>query len=305
MARIKRVKQATMTWYHLIARVTNREFLLETDGKKSRFINFLYRSLDFSGVELGTYAIMDNHVHLFVRVPEARELDDAEILRRISVLNGENRAKTVRERWESWQESGQEICYKADRARYLRRMYDVSQFMKTLKELFTMWYNRTYRHVGTLWTDRFKSVLVEDGDYAKRVHVYIEANPVRAGIVDTPTDYCWSGIGAAKRGDPVAKQGQALLAGERGGEIESRQEDERTNEKESRVTDVPIVPNRRVIPFSNGKILGSQRFVTRIVRMMGFFSRRTRAWPLKEIEFGQKVFAALGYKKDFISIIAA
>ena len=305
MARIKRVKQPTTTWYHLIARVTNREFLLETDGKKSRFIDFLYRSLDFSGVELGTYAIMDNHVHLFVRVPEARELDDAEILRRISVLNGENRAKTVRERWESWQESGQEICYKADRARYLRRMYDVSQFMKTLKELFTMWYNRTYRHVGTLWTDRFKSVLVEDGDYAKRVHVYIEANPVRAGIVDNPTDYCWSGIGAAKRGDPVAKQGQALLAGERGGEIESRQEDERTNEKESRVTDVPIVPNRRVIPFSNGKILGSQRFVTRIVRMMGFFSRRTRAWPLKEIEFGQKVFAALGYKKDFISIIAA
>ncbi len=305
MARIKRVKQPTTTWYHLIARVTNREFLLETDGKKSRFIDFLYRSLDFSGVELGTYAIMDNHVHLFVRVPEASELDDAEILRRISVLNGENRAKTVRERWESWQESGQEICYKADRARYLRRMYDVSQFMKTLKELFTMWYNRTYRHVGTLWTDRFKSVLVEDGDYAKRVHVYIEANPVRAGIVDNPTDYCWSGIGAAKRGDPVAKQGQALLAGERGGEIESRQEDERTNEKESRVTDVPIVPNRRVIPFSNGKILGSQRFVTRIVRMMGFFSRRTRAWPLKEIEFGQKVFAALGYKKDFISIIAA
>ncbi len=305
MARVKRVKLPTTTWYHLIARVTNREFLLETDEKKSRFINFLYRSLDFSGVELGTYVIMDNHIHLFVRVPEARELDDAEILRRISVLNGENRAKTVRERWEGWQESGQEICYKTDRTRYLRRMYDVSQFMKTLKELFTMWYNRTYRHVGTLWTDRFKSVLVEGGDYAERVRVYIEANPVRAAIVDNPTDYCWSGIGAAKRGDTVAKQGQALLAGERVGEIEPGEEDERTDEKGPFVTDVPIVPNRRVIPFSNGKILGSQRFVTRIVRMMGFFSRRTHAWPLKEIEFEQKVFAALGYKKDFISIIAA
>jgi REP element-mobilizing transposase RayT len=305
MARIKRVKQPTTTWYHLIARVTNREFLLETDGKKSRFIDFLYRSLDFSGVELGTYAIMDNHVHLFVRVPEAHELDDAEILRRISVLNGENRAKTVRERWESWQESGQEICYKADRARYLRRMYDVSQFMKTLKELFTMWYNRTYRHVGTLWTDRFKSVLVEDGDYVERVRVYIEANPVRARIVDNPTDYCWSGIGAAKRGDLIAKQGQALLAGECTGEIESRKEDQRADEKETLLRCMPIVPNSRVIPFSNGKILGSQMFVTRIVRMMGFFSRRTHAWPLKEIEFKQNVFAALGYKNDFIAIIAA
>ena len=303
MARIKRVKLPTTTWYHLIARVTNREFLLETDGKKSRFIDFLYRSLDFSGVELGTYVIMDNHVHLFVRVPEARELDDAEILRRISALNGENRAKTVRERWETWQESGQEIRYKADRTRFLRRMYDVSQFMKTLKELFTMWYNRTYRHVGTLWTDRFKSVLVEGGDYAERVRAYIEGNPVRAEIVDNPPDYCWSGIGAAKRGDPVAQQGQALLAGERVGK--SCKEDERTDEKGPLVTDVPIVPNRRVIPFSNGKILGSQSFVTRMVRMMGFFSRRTHAWPLKELEFEQKVFAALGYKKDFMSIIAA
>ena len=305
MARIKRVKLPTTAWYHLVARVTNQEFLLETNGKKSRFIDFLYRSLDFSGVELGTYAIMDNHIHLFVRVPEACELNDEEILRRISVLNGENRAKAVRERWEAWQESGQEICYKADRTRYLRRMYDVSQFMKTLKELFTMWYNRTYRHVGTLWTDRFKSVLVEGGDYAERVRAYIEANPVRAGIVNNPTDYFWSGIGAAKRGDPVAKQGQALLAGECVSEIGSGKEDERTNEKGPLVTDLPIVPNRRVIPFSNGKILGSQRFVTRMVRMMGFFSRRTHAWQLKEIEFRQKVFAALGYKKDFLSITAA
>ena len=303
MARIKRVKLPTTTWYHLIARVTNRDFLLETDGKKSRFIDFLYRSLDFSGVELGTYVIMDNHVHLFVRVPEARELDDAEILRRISALNGENRAKTVRERWETWQESGQEIRYKADRTRFLRRMYDVSLFMKTLKELFTMWYNRTYRHVGTLWTDRFKSVLVEGGDYAERVRAYIEGNPVRAEIVDNPPDYCWSGIGAAKRGDPVAQQGQALLAGERVGK--SWKEDERTDEKGPLGTDVPIVPTRRVIPFSNGNILGSQSFVTRMVRMMGFFSRRTHAWPLKELEFEQKVFAALGYKKDFMSIIAA
>ena len=305
MARIRRVKLPTTAWYHLIARVTNQEFLLETDGKKSNFIDFLYRSLEFSGVELGTYAIMDNHIHLFVRVPEAQKLNDEEILRRISVLNGIERAEVVKEKWETWLATGQEARYTADRTRFLRRMYDVSQFMKTLKELFTMWYNRKYRHVGTLWTDRFKSVLVEDGDYAERVRVYIEANPVRAGIVEKPTDYYWSGIGAAKRGDLIAKQGQALLAGERIGEIESRKEDDRTDEKRPLVTGMPIVPSRRVIPFSNGKILGSQSFVTRIVRIMGFFSRRTHAWPLKEIEFGQKVFAALGYKNDFIAIIAA
>ena len=305
MARKRRVKEKGAAWYHIIARVVNQEYLLESDRVKSRLLDLLHRALEFSGVELGTYTIMDNHFHLFVHVPEACKLDDKEILRRISVLNGEARADAVRRQWDKWQKSGQIERYESDRARFVRRMYDLSEFMKTLKELFTMWYNRTYRHVGTLWTDRFKSVLVEGGNYAERVRVYIEANPVRAGIVDNPTDYCWSGIGAAERGDLIAKQGQTLLADERVGEIKSCKEDERTDEKVPLVTDVPIIPNRRVIPFSNGKILGSQSFVTRIVRIMGFFSRRTHAWPLKEIEFGQKVFAALGYKNDFIAIIAA
>lgn len=300
MARIKRVKLPTTAWYHLIARVTNREFLLETDGKKSRFIDFLYRSLEFSGVELGTYAIMDNHVHLFVLVPEARELDDEEILRRISVLNGKERARTVREKWEVWQEDGHEERYKADRARYLHRMYDVSQFMKTLKELFTMWYNRTYRHVGTLWTDRFKSLLVEDGNNVEKLRIYIETNPVRAGIVGNAVDYAWNGIGAAVRGDVVAKQGQALLDGERM-DAQSHTEREPADGDGTQATCGQIVSDRRVIPFSNGRILGSREFVTRIVRLMGFFSRRTHAWPLKEKEFRQKVFAALGYKEDAIS----
>lgn len=302
MARIRRVKLPTTAWYHLIARVTNREFLLETDGKKSRFVDFLYRSLDFSGVELGTYAIMDNHVHLFVRVPEACELDDEEILRRISVLNGVECAEIVREKWETWLEEGHEERYKADRARYLRRMYDVSQFMKTLKELFTMWYNRTYRHIGTLWTDRFKSLLVEDGENVENLRVYIETNPVRAGIVDEAGDYVWNGIGAAMRGDLVAKRGQSLLDGERI-DGESRAECERTDRDGSYVDGGRIVSDRRVIPFSNGKILGSKAFVMRIVRLMGFFSRHTHAWPLKEVEFGQKVFAALGYKEDGISLL--
>ena len=302
MARIKRVKLPTTAWYHLIARVTNREFLLETDRKKSHFVDFLYRSLEFSGVELGTYAIMDNHVHLFVRVPEARELDDKEILRRISVLNGEERAKAVREKWEAWQEEGREDRYKTDRARYLRRMYDVSQFMKTLKELFTMWYNRTYRHVGTLWTDRFKSLLVEGGNSVEKLRVYIETNPVRAGIVGSAVDYVWNGIGAAVRGDAVAKRGQSLLDGERA-EAESYTEREEVDRDGTRAACGQVVSDRRVIPFSNGKVLGSKEFVMRIVRLMGFFSRRTYAWPLKEIEFGQKVFAALGYKEDAVSTV--
>ena len=293
MARTRRVKLKSTAWYHLITRVTNQDFLLEPVEVKTRFLDFLRRTLDFSGVELGTYAIMDNHIHLFVRVLEARELDDAEILRRISVLNGKERADKVQRSWDRWQKTGRKALYEADRARFVRRMYDLSAFMKTLKELFTMWYNRTYQHVGTLWTDRFKSLLVEDGEHATRLRVYIEKNPVRAGIVQDAADYAWNGLGASRRGDLLAQHGQEILDGE--------QEDGDRPPVDTALE----VPRRRVVAFSNGKVLGSHAFVTRVVREMGFFSRRAHAWPLEEEEFKNKVFAALGYKQDAIERIDA
>jgi hypothetical protein len=40
-------------------------------------------------------------------------------------------------------------------------MWDVSAFMKLLKQRFTQWFNRRRGRKGTLWEERFKSVLVE------------------------------------------------------------------------------------------------------------------------------------------------
>ena len=49
------------------------------------------------------------------------------------------------------------------RDRLLIRMYDLAQFMKGLLQRFTHWFNRVHSRPGTLWEERFKSVIVEDG----------------------------------------------------------------------------------------------------------------------------------------------
>lgn len=41
------------------------------------------------------------------------------------------------------------------------RMGDVSEFMKTVEQRFSVWYDRNNGRYGTLWADRFKSVLVK------------------------------------------------------------------------------------------------------------------------------------------------
>jgi len=91
------------------------------------------------------------------------------------------------------------------RSRYTRRMHDLSEFMKSLLERFTKWFNRTHSRCGHLWEDRFKSVIVECGVAARTMAAYIDLNPVRAGMVEDPADYRWSSygeaIGGGKKGD--------------------------------------------------------------------------------------------------------
>ena len=46
--------------------------------------------------------------------------------------------------------------------------------------------------MGTLWEGRFKSCLVQGENYLLQLYRYIELNPLRAGMVQQPSDYVWS-----------------------------------------------------------------------------------------------------------------
>ena len=39
------------------------------------------------------------------------------------------------------------------------RMHDLGQFMKGLLQRFTQWFNARHKRTGTLWEQRFKSVI--------------------------------------------------------------------------------------------------------------------------------------------------
>ncbi|MEX1047884.1 MAG: chemotaxis protein CheW, partial [Akkermansiaceae bacterium] len=73
-------------------------------------------------------------------------------------------------------------------------------FMKGLLIRFTRWFNRTHSRTGTLWEERFKSVIVESAVAARTIAAYIDLNPVRAGMVADPADYRWSSYGEAVGG---------------------------------------------------------------------------------------------------------
>ena len=65
----------------------------------------------------------------------------------------------------------------------------LSRLMQFLGRRYVRYFNKTCQRTGTLWEGRFKSCVVQGVHYALRCHVYIEMNPVRAGMVSRPGEY--------------------------------------------------------------------------------------------------------------------
>ena len=97
-----------------------------------------------------------------------------------------------------------------------------------VKQRFSRWYNRGHERFGTLWAERFRSVLVEDGGFAlEAVSGYIDLNPVRAGLVQDPKDYRFCGYASALAGNTLARKGlmsfgEARTWGDRAAEYRMR-----------------------------------------------------------------------------------
>lgn len=76
-----------------------------------------------------------------------------------------------------------------------RRPDGASLLMKHLGQRYVQYVNRVYRRSGTLWEGRFRSSLVQADTYLLRCQRYIELNPVRARMVESPAAYRWSSYG--------------------------------------------------------------------------------------------------------------
>ena len=198
--------------YHCMTRTVNGEMLFK-DREKEMLRKMLWQVADFSGVEILTYCVMSNHFHVLVRVPEKEKLTDAELMRRYKVLYPKPTkyqtasTKVMEEKLKEGVDEAEAI-----RRKLLARMADVSEFMKTVKQRFSVWFNRNHRRYGTLWADRFKSVLVEgSGNPLQIMAAYIDLNPVRANIVEDPKGYRFCGYAEAVAGEKRAKLGLAFI----------------------------------------------------------------------------------------------
>ncbi|HXJ55187.1 MAG TPA: transposase, partial [Verrucomicrobiae bacterium] len=199
-----------------MSRIVDRRFLLEAP-ERDQFEKYMDEYAQFCGVTVITHNVMSNHFHLLLLVPKAPEtpLTDEELLSRIEVLSGSPGSKATRQQLELLRQRGQHQAAEALRQRFFVRMWDLSSFLKSLKQRFSQWYNKTHSRVGTLWEGRFKSLLVQsEGEALAAMAAYIDLNSLRAGLTDDPAQYRWCGYARACRGDIAAQESlRVVIAG--------------------------------------------------------------------------------------------
>ncbi len=68
----------------------------------------------------------------------------------------------------------------------------IPQMMQAVGRRYVRNYNLRHARTGTLWEGRYKSTLIQAERYLLACMVYMDLNPVRAGMVADPADYPWS-----------------------------------------------------------------------------------------------------------------
>lgn len=308
--RTSRIVEDGPACYHILSRVVDRRMIFDSE-EKERFRTLLRAVAGFCGVEVLTYALLDNHWHILVHIPQREEVSDSALGVRLALLYRPAVADGVMQRLADLRSAGRVEAAEALKAGYTYRMHDLSEFVKTLKQRVSQSYNRRHGRKGTLWEERFKSVLV--GEHAVRVvAAYIDLNAVRAGMVGEAGAYRYCGYGEAMAGVREARQGICRVMGMgRWGDaaagyrrvLEGRGGCGEGGSTAERGLPLEALLRHRVRYFSDGAILGSRLFVeAAFVRHRTHFGvrRQTGARRMRGGAWGE-LYAARALRLDVIS----
>jgi len=181
MPRIGRLKiKGEPGVYHVISRTALDGFVLG-DLEKEFLLNLIKRLSRVYFAEVLGFSILGNHFHLLVRMHPGDDVSDEEIKKRVKLYYGGDGKREVNDK---------------RMLQTLRKKWgDLSEYVKEIKQGFSRFYNKRHGRKGFFWSERFKSVIVDNGETLINCLAYIDLNAYRAGLVKKPESYRWCSLG--------------------------------------------------------------------------------------------------------------
>ncbi len=188
MARMPRLKLPDReSWYHISAYVAEYvgKYPLAQKGAREKLLEIIRHYVEVYFCCLAGYCILGNHYHSILKFEKERSVPREELKRRAYILYPSRQDRARVDRWtdEEWE-------------RFRTRLFDVSELMRNIQTQFAKWFNATFERSGHFWGERFHSVCLESGRAVLDCMLYVDLNPVRAGLVQRPQDWRWSSIRA-------------------------------------------------------------------------------------------------------------
>lgn len=185
------------SWYHCVCRCVRRAFLCGADAFSGK--NFDHRRGWISeriqqlaavfAIDVAAYAVMSNHYHVVVRVDRERARDWSvdEVLKRwTSLFSGSCLVKKYRSEARAAMSDAEIAAVLEMTEIYRTRLHDLSWFMRSLNETIARMANAEDGVKGRFWEGRFKSQALLDEQALLAAMAYVDLNPIRAGLAETP-----------------------------------------------------------------------------------------------------------------------
>lgn len=174
-------------YYHCVSRCVRRAFLcghdtltgFDFEHRRAWIENRFHHLAEIFAIDLWAYAVMSNHYHLVLRLSLAQlDWSDDEVIRRWRCLH----------RLPEWFELADEKKRSETVAVWRERLGNISWFMKCVNEPLARWANKEDGCKGRFWEGRFKSQALLDDEAVLKCMAYVDLNPVRAKLANTPAD---------------------------------------------------------------------------------------------------------------------
>ncbi len=195
-ARKEIVRDDEVGVYHCVSRCVRRAFLCGEDPISGR--NFDHRKgwirdrleelAGIFGIDVGGYAVMSNHLHVVLRIrPDVvAGWSDEEVARRWWRLFPRRRDKDLSPAEPRRHELAMLRADAGALAERRRRLGSLSWLMRCLCEPIARRANKEDECSGRFWEGRFKSQALLDEAAVLACNIYVELNPIRAGVSDRP-----------------------------------------------------------------------------------------------------------------------
>lgn len=182
-------------YYHCISRCVRRAYLCGIDistgcsyeHRRMWIVNRLEQLSGIFALDMCAYAVMGNHYHIVVQIDAARcaGFSNREVAERWLQLF---KTPSLVDCWLRGEHLNTAELFVVEGliAHWRKRLCDLSWFMRCINEFIARRANEEDQCTGRFWEGRFKSQALLDERALLSCMAYVDLNPIRAGLAQTP-----------------------------------------------------------------------------------------------------------------------